>query len=201
MNVGELRYLFSADTRSLDKGFMLAKRGMKSMIGLAGGVGAALGVAFGVEELVKFGRESVHMATQFQASMTRVQTQAGGSARDVKMLSGQVLALAKHAQQGPEELADSLYHLKSVGMDNVDAMHALKTASDLAAVGGADLESTTNALAGAWRTGIKGAKNFGEAASTVNAIIGAGNMKMDDFIGAISTGLLPVAKTFGLTFK
>jgi integrase len=34
---------------------------------------------------------------------------------------------------------------------NVNAMKALKVASDLAAVGGADLEETTNAVAAAWR--------------------------------------------------
>jgi hypothetical protein len=113
--------------------------------------------------------------------MTRVSTQAGASAADVKTLSDQVLQLGKYAEQSPKELADSLYHLKSVGMDNVSAMKALKQASDLAAVGGASLEETTNALAGAWRSGIKGAGDFHGAVATVNAIIGAGNMKMEDF--------------------
>src|ERR1700753_1193367 len=80
-------------------------------------------------------------------------------------------------------------------------MTALKTASDLAAVGGADLESTTNALAGAWRSGIKGAQTFGETAATVNAIIGAGNMKMSDLTAAMSTGTLPAAKPFGVSLK
>ena len=51
-----------------------------------------------------------------------------------------------------------MYHLKSVGLDNAKAMKALKAASDLAAVGGANLEETTNAVAGAWRSGIKGAQ-------------------------------------------
>ena len=73
--------------------------------------------------------------------------------------------------------------------------------SDLAAVGGANLEDTTNALAGAWRSGIKGAQSFGETASTVNAIIGAGNMRMDDFVAAIGTGILPAAKTFGVSLQ
>ena len=76
-------------------------------------------------------------------------------------------------------------------MDNADAMKALKTASDLAAVGGANLEATTNALGAAWRSGIAGAQDFGTAAATVNAIIGAGNMKMEDFVSALSSGILP----------
>jgi TP901 family phage tail tape measure protein len=144
---------------------------------------------------------SVKMAVDFQASMTRVSTQAGASAADVKTLTDQVLQLGKYAEQSPKELADSLYHLKSVGMDNVSAMKALKQASDLAAVGGASLEETTNALAGAWRSGIKGATDFHGAVATVNAIIGAGNMKMEDFNLAIGTGILPAAKTFGLSLQ
>ena len=153
------------------------------------GIGAAIGI----------GAVAADQAVKFQAAMTRIQTQAGATAKDVAVLSNQVLELgATRAQQGPQQLAAALYHLKSVGLDNVQAMKALRTASDLAAVGGADLESTTNALAGAWRTGIRGATNFGQAAATVNAIIGAGNMTLSDFVSAIGTGILPAAKTWGL---
>src|SRR6202035_4077929 len=110
---------------------------------------------------------SIKMGIDFQTSMTKIQTQAGGSAQDVKQLSAAVLNLAPSTQQGPIQLADALFHLKSVGLDNVDAMKALKVASDLAAVGGANLEDTTNAIAAAWRSGIKGAQNFTQAAATV----------------------------------
>lgn len=150
---------------------------------------------------VAIGAESVRAAVSFQASMEKIHTQAGASQSAVDSLTKSVLKLAPSAQQGPEQLAGALYHLKSVGMDNADAMKALKTASDLAAVGGADLESTTNALAGAWRSGIKGATGFGGAAATVNAIIGAGNMQMQDFVDAIGTGILPSAKTFGVSLQ
>jgi TP901 family phage tail tape measure protein len=172
------------------------ERGLGKLAKAAGVAGLALtaGVAVGLFEGTK-------KAVAFEASMKKIQTQAGASAKDVGVLSKQVLDLGKTTQQGPEKLSEALYHLKSVGMDNVDAMKALKTASDLAAVGGADLESTTNALAGAWRTGIRGATNFGQAAATVNAIIGAGNMSMEDLTAALGTGILPTAKTFGLTFS
>jgi TP901 family phage tail tape measure protein len=158
--------------------------------------GAAIGAAAAV-----IGAESVKMAVNFQASMEKIHTQAGASQAAVESLTKSVLQLAPSTQQGPEQLSEALYHLKSVGMDNADAMKALKTASDLAAVGGANLEDTTNALAGAWRSGIRGATDFGGAASTVNAIIGAGNMKMEDFVQAIGTGILPSAKTFGLSLS
>jgi TP901 family phage tail tape measure protein len=173
----------------LDRG--LHKLGKAAMY-----AGAAVGGA-----LVVGMAEGVKQASEFQASMTKISTQAGGTAKDVKVLSKAVLDMGRTAQQGPKELADSLYHLKSVGMGNAQAMKALRQASDLAAVGGANMEETTNALAGAWRTGIKGAGSFHEAVSTVNAIIGAGNMRMEDFNAAIGTGILASAKTFNLSLK
>lgn len=144
---------------------------------------------------------SAKKAIDFQAEMKKVQTQAGGTARDVSVLSKGVLELGKTTQQGPQKLAEAMFHLKSVGMGNVDALKSLKVASDLAAVGGSDLEETTNALAGAWRSGIKGAGSFADAAATVNAVIGAGNMRMEDFVQAIGTGILPSAKSFGLSLN
>jgi len=43
-------------------------------------------------------------------SPQQIQTQAGGSARDIKMLTGEVLNLAQsHAQQGPQQLADARF--------------------------------------------------------------------------------------------
>lgn len=162
---------------------------------------AAVGIGIGIAG-VAIAAEAVRMGTTFQAEMTRIQTQAGASAGAVKQLQGEVLRLAQsHAQQGPNELAMALYHLKSVGLDNVHAMRALRVASDLAAVGGSNLEDTTSALAGAWRSGIKGAQSFGKTAATVNAIIGAGNMRMTDFIASLSSGILPAARTFHVSLS
>jgi len=147
------------------------------------------------------GAAAIASAVDFQTQMTKIQTQAGASKAQVQQLSAAVLNLAPSTQQGPMALAEALYHLKSVGLDDAQAMQALKVASDLAAVGGANLEDTTNAIAAAWRSGIKGAQNFGQAASTVNAIIGSGNMRMQDFVHAMSTGVLSAATTFGVSLK
>ena len=149
--------------------------------------------------IVAVGAVSTKMAVEFATSMKKVQTQAGGSAKDVATLSKEVLKLGLYAQQSPKELADSLFHLKSVGMDNVAAMKALRTSADLAAVGGAKLEDVTNALAGAWRSGIKQSGNFNHAAAILNATVGAGNMKMQELSDAMGTGFLSTATTFGVS--
>ncbi len=146
------------------------------------------------------GVASAKFAMDYQKQMTMVRTQAGATAKDVRYLSGQILAL-KDMQQGPVELAKAMYHLKSVGMSNVQALRALQLASKGAAVGSADLEETSTALAAAWKTGISGATSFGQSIGTVNAIVGAGNMRMGDLAEALGTGVLPSAKAFGLTFR
>ncbi len=159
-------------------------------------VGAAMGAA-----AVAVGVESTRMAVSFQTAMTKIHTQAGASTAEVSKMSKAILGLGGKVQQTPLDLANALYHLESLGLRGAKAMQALKSASDLAAVGGANLEDTATAIGAAWRSGVKGAQSFGMAASTVNAIIGAGNMQMGDLIGALGTGILPAARTFGVSFK
>ena len=149
--------------------------------------------------VVAIGALSVVAAAKFEDSMKLIQTQAGGSKKDVEELSAEVLKLASAGQHGPEELAAALYHLKSVGMDNKQAMDALTQSEHLASVGHADLETTTNAVAGAYKSGIKGAQTFSETVGTLNAIIGAGNLRMEDLNSALGTGFLVNAKQFGLS--
>jgi TP901 family phage tail tape measure protein len=192
---------------SLSRGLpSVAREGEKAGASWGSRFGAGLGstvaktAKFGGLALVAAGAASIKLSVDFQTAMKRVQTQAGASSRDVQVLSKGILGM-RDVQQGPIQLADAMFHLKSVGLDNVKALQALHAASQLAAVGGADLEETTNAIAGAWRSGIRGAQSFGQAAATVNAIIGAGNMRMGDFISAIGTGFLPSARSFGLSLK
>ena len=76
----------------------------------------------GVLAAAAIGAVAVKSAVDFQTQMTKIQTQAGASATQVKQLSTAVLQLAPTTQQGPMQLAEALYHLKSVGMDNAQAM-------------------------------------------------------------------------------
>jgi hypothetical protein len=144
---------------------------------------------------------SVKLGVDFNASMTRVHTQAGASAAEVGRLRGQVLQLAKSMPQSPQQLSEGLYHLESIGLRGAKAMHALKIASQGAAVSGADLESTASALGAAWRAGIKGAGNLDQTMGDLNATAGAGNMRMQDLVEALGTGILPAAKNAGLSIR
>lgn len=151
--------------------------------------------------IVAAAAESIHMAATFQASMTKVRTQAGASQKEVDKMSAAILRMGRHSQQGPEKLSEALYHLESLGLRGAKALRALRQSEDLANVSGADMEQTTSAIGAAWRSGIKGASSFSKTAATLNAIVGAGNMRMSDLLGALGTGILPAARSFGVSLK
>ncbi len=153
--------------------------------------------------IVGVGAAAAKLSMDFQRSMTLVSTQAGGSEKEVKKLGDQILKFASKGRfaQGPNELAKGLFDIESAGYRSSKAMKVLKSASDLATVGNADLESTTSALVGAMKTGIEGTGNMKEAIGLLNATIGAGKMHMEDLNAAIGTGFLGSAKGLGVSLQ
>ena len=48
-------------------------------------------------------------------------------------------------------------------------------------------------------SGIKGAQNYNQAMGALNATVGAGDMTMQDLADALSNGVMPVVKNYGLS--
>jgi TP901 family phage tail tape measure protein len=160
-----------------------------------GGVGTALvGGAF-----VTGVGLAVRSAIKFQSEMLLVQTQAGASAAEVKTMSGEILKLAGPVATAPEALANSLYHVESIGLRGAKALDVVRIAAEGAKVGHADLEQTTNALTASVASGITGVQNMTQAMGALNTIVGSGDMKMQDLNEALGTGLLSVVKGYGLS--
>ncbi len=151
--------------------------------------------------VVAIGAAAIKSSVDFHHAMTQVFTQAGAARGEVGKLDDQVLALAKHSVFGPTELANALYHVESVGFRGAKAMKVLDAAQKAATVGNSDLESTTYALVSALETGIKGTGDMTKAIALMDSIVGHGDMRMEDFTAALSTGVLPAAKTFGLSMQ
>lgn len=151
--------------------------------------------------LIAIAAESGKMAIKFQQNMELIRTQAGATQQEVTTQTGNVLTYAKSgtSPQGPTELAQGLYHLESLGLRGAAALDALKTSSQAAGLGIANLETVATALGGAIVTGIRGTKNYNEAMGVVNATVGAGNMRLADYVSALSTGVLPTAKKAGMS--
>ncbi len=148
--------------------------------------------------------ESVKMATQFQQTMELLHTNAGTAQGDIKGLSDQILAMAPKVGAGPEALATAMYHIASAGnglWSTSQQLNILQTAAEGAAIGQANLDDTTYALTSALASNVKGAKDASEMMATLNAIVGSGDMKLQDLNAAIGTGFLGTAATFGISIQ
>lgn len=194
--VGELSILLGLNNLPFLAGMAKSEAALRGFGATAGLALAGLGVAAAV-----VGVKSIESASKFEDAMALIHTQAGASTAEVEHMTRAVLAMAPAVATGPQTLAEGLYHIESAGIRGAQALDLLATSAKLAKVGHADLESTTNALVGVLNSGIGGFTGMSEAAGVTNAIIGAGNMRMEDLTAALSTGILPAARTFGVSFQ
>lgn len=155
--------------------------------------------------LAAVGYESIKMASTFQASMTQINTQAGVSKDKIAGLASGVLDLAGKVGFSPDSLSEALFHVESsfasTGITGQKALDILKVAAEGAAVGHANLVDVQNALDASIASGIPGVQNYSQAMGALNAIVGAGDMQMQDLANALGTGVLAVVKGYGLTLN
>lgn len=143
----------------------------------------------------------VDASIAFQHSMELIRTQAGATQAEVKNMSAALMQLGPAVGTAPKDLADALFFVESAGLRGAKALDTLKIAAEGAKVGGSDLKTTTDALVGAVKSGIKGTQDMSQAMGSLNAIVGSGKMTMQDLVGALSTGLLPIAAKLGVSLR
>lgn len=161
-------------------------------------IGAAAGMAAA-------SYDAIRASNQFQSDLVMVATHAGLAHDQVQLLGNDLLSMAPQVGFGPDALAQAFYHVQSVvktTMPQLDSLTAkeeiLRQAAELAAVGHADLTTTVNTLLGVM-VNYQGANlSAAAAAGALNAIVGAGNMTMQQFASAMSGGLLAVAAQAGV---
>jgi TP901 family phage tail tape measure protein len=183
--------------------FAEVKASGEEMNGSFSKLGATAGLA--ATALVGFLGESVKMASDFDAKMSLLQTQAGVSQDKIAGLKSGVLQLSAATGQSPDSLAESLYHVESnfesMGISSQKALDITKVAAEGAAVGHANLLDVTNALTAAVASGIPGVQNMSQAMGVLNATVGIGDMSMQDLSKAFGSGMVATVKGYGLTIN
>ena len=196
-DLGSVVAHIKADTTQFMGGLSQMSNGLSGLVGGAGMVaGAIAGIA-----VAAVGAFSVKEAVEFNKQMVLIQTQAGASKEEMLNMSKAVLDMGGTVAQGPIELSKALFHIESAGYRGAAALDILKVASEGAAVGNANLEDVTNALVAAEATHIKGLGDTSNAMGVLNAIVGSGNMRMADLTAALSTGILPAARSVGISIQ
>jgi TP901 family phage tail tape measure protein len=151
---------------------------------------------------------SVDLAVKFQANTTRLQTQAGASARQVDLLRRGMLRMAAEVGYTPNQLADGMYHVVSA-MNKVlpasqrvsSELHIMRIAAEGAQVGHSNLEETTYALSSALNALHDRGRDAGRVMGQLNSIVGTGDMTMQDLIDSFKSGLIPTARGAGLSLQ
>lgn len=147
------------------------------------------------------GYEAVKMGVTFNRQMLLIRTQAGDTTDSIKQLSDAVLKMAPETGTSPDQLAQGLFHLASIGIRGAQALGVLKTSAIAASMGMGNLNDVTTALGGAVVTGIRGVENYKQAMASLIAIAGSGNMHLQDLADAIGTGLLVKAHNAGVSLN
>jgi TP901 family phage tail tape measure protein len=151
--------------------------------------------------MLALGGYAVKTAATFQSSMEKIHTQAGASQMEVARMSKSLQNIAPSVGTGPNELSQGLYHIESNGLRGANALKALRVAAEGAQVGGANLEDVTNALGAAIAGGVVKVGHYSQAMGDMNAAVGAGDMRMQDFADALGTGLLGPMKRYGVSLR
>lgn len=148
--------------------------------------------------ILAIGAASLYASSKFGGLMEQLHTQAGYSQQAVTQLSGAVVKLAPQLAQGPDAIAEALYHIASVGIPASKAIDVVRASAEGANISGANLNDTANALATTMHNypGIVGGASA--AMGQLDAIVGHGNLHMEDLVTNLGK-VVPVAKAIGLT--
>ena len=184
---------------------------MSSQSFIAAGIAAT---TFGVSMLAAAGAATagaVHMvevAAEFSSQMTLLHTHANVATTDIATLTDFIMKLAPAVGFGPTELAKAMYRVESVMSSLPKPLRNVATAEDLltqgaklAAIGHSDLEKTVKAVGNAFVVYSKDGLTASQITAVMNNAIGEGDMRMQDWVQGMATGVLPVAQQAGIRFQ
>ena len=114
--VGVVKAIVTADTTQFKKGMTDAQNSMAQAGANMSKVGKSMTMKVTMP-LVGLGLAAGKMASDFEFSMTQIETLVGRSAKEVETLKGAVLGLSGETGRAPKELADAMFFITSAGLD------------------------------------------------------------------------------------
>lgn len=185
-------------------------RGAKDNVLSLGGVAkiAAVGLATIGVTTIGIGAEAAKMSAQYEQDLKDIHTQAGATDVNLGALNKTLREMGPALGTTPDQLAKMLYHIYSAGNLGATATDRQRNAMDqltatvkLAQIGHSNFEATSNAVIATIAQFPEYLGHAANAAAALNAIVGSGNMRMDDLARAFGTGLPAAGKAAGLTLK
>tara|TARA_R110000772_G_scaffold26782_14_gene68818 strand:- start:1785 stop:5771 length:3987 start_codon:yes stop_codon:yes gene_type:complete len=150
--------------------------------------------------IVGLGVASFKMASDFEASMTKIQSLVGKSEAEVKSLTTSVLKLSGSTARAPQELADAMFFITSAGIDAADAAGVLEASAKAAAVGLGDTATIADLATSAMNAYGKENLSASNATDVMVAAVREGKLEASELAGSMGR-VLPIASAMGVSFE
>tara|TARA_R110002020_G_scaffold123484_1_gene279988 strand:- start:8208 stop:11150 length:2943 start_codon:yes stop_codon:yes gene_type:complete len=146
------------------------------------------------------GGAGIKMASDFEASMTKIQSLVGLSAETVKDFEEDVKSLSGKTAQAPKDLADAMFFITSAGIRGADATETLEAAAKAAAVGLGETATIADLATSALNA--YGAENLSatQATDIMVAAVREGKLEASELAGSMGR-VLPLASAMGVKFN
>ena len=149
--------------------------------------------------VVAAGAAAVHLATDFEESMSKIEGLVGVSGKQVSAWSDQILNMGQTLPQAPKELADALFFVTSAGFRGAEAMDVLTMSAKAAAAGLGETLTVADAVTSAVNSYAQSGLTAAEATDVMVAAVRTGKMPADALAGVLGA-VLPVAAQMGVGF-
>ena len=146
------------------------------------------------------GAGAIKLASDFNASMTKIQTLVGASGDEVEKLKSQVLELAGKTAQAPKDLADGLFFIQSAGFKGKESLEALEVSAKGAAMGMGELTDIANATTSIMTAYAHENMSAAQAGDLLHETLKQGKFEAGEFMNKIGQ-VLPTAASFGISFE
>jgi TP901 family phage tail tape measure protein len=146
------------------------------------------------------GGASIKMASDFEASMTKIQSLVGLSAETVQGFEEDVRSLSGVTAQAPKDLADAMFFITSAGIRGAAATQTLEAAAKASAVGLGEVATIADLATSALNA--YGTENFSasEATDVMVAAVREGKLEASELAGSMGR-VLPIASAMGVQFN
>jgi len=145
------------------------------------------------------GAASVKMASDFESSMTRIETLVGLSRDQVQGMQQDVLNLSRETAQGPRELSEALFTVTSAGLRGQQAMETLEMSAKAAAIGLGETRDISKALTGILQSYSEQGLEAAEATDTLIGIVREGNLEASELAPVLGR-VTGIASQLGISF-
>jgi len=173
------------------------KQAATSLLGFAGGVGAAVLV---VRKLSQSVNEAVRVWTEYDKATSKVRAISGATSDEMAMLSAQAEKLGESTEKTAAEVSELQLELAKLGFDPKQIDNATSSILDLSTAIDSGLGESATVVGQTLRAFNLQAKDTQRVTDVMAASFSKSSLDLSKFSSAMST-VAPVAATFGFTVE